>query len=223
MKLLVILYFSFIFSSAAFAQRSSPEYRSRMKLQQSTRLICKFRNSLKRAAEEQGLESKYLIACLLSEYAYLKGPSDDLIDAAASVGLYDNPSLGIAQIRLSTGKALAKKIYGEARTNEQVIADLLHVPTAARYMSLLVSQIISDYAHFGFDISESPQLICSSYLVGGSFTRAQNHVKNGTVPQSNYYGNYALKNFGRAEQIQSGEACPPPAANSRRRAQPSSQ
>ncbi|MEK6556672.1 MAG: DUF1402 family protein [Bdellovibrionota bacterium] len=169
--------------------------------------ICKYRTDIITAAQLSSLSAQPFFACLIAEYTFLKNTTDDFVDVAAALGIYDDPSLGFAQIKLSTARPLAKQLYDEPVTDQKIISDLLTPKIAALYMAQLIENTIIDYSDFGFDISKSPGLICSAYLVGRSRSRASQHKKNGTQPIFNYYGRFAHQARKIAARIESGELC----------------
>lgn len=212
MKPLYFLTFFVILSAQlALAQGRADQglTRQQRKLNIAVKTLCKYRGAIIEAAHEQQVNSRNMFACLLSEHTFLKNNTDDLVDAAARLGIHKDPSLGLTQIKLSTARSIAKEIYGEAQSDEKIISDLLRPRLATHYMAILIGSIIDDYARFGFDIQDSPGVICSSYLVGNSYVRARTHYENGTSPGLNYYGRFAQKNLPLANSLQQGLACNP--------------
>ena len=169
--------------------------------------ICQHREIILSVAAASNISPRHMVACLISEYTFLKNSTDSVVDIAASFGLYDDPSLGFTQIKLSTARPLAKQLYGSDLNSQQIVTDLLEPKVAVLYMAQLIENIIADYAAFGFDISHSPGLVCSSYLVGQSRRKAAAHMKNKTQPKMNDYGLFAHRTQNISRRIETGELC----------------
>ncbi len=200
---LITLFLVLFVSSSAFARQKPTKAR----INYAKDKICRYRDTIQKAAKAASVPSDLMFACLLSEHVYLVNGSDNWVDAAAYLGIYDDPSLGFTQIKLSTARPLAKQIYHRSQTDKKIIADLLTPSLASHYMAQLIENILTDYADYGFYIHNSPEIVCTSYLVGNSRAKAKKHFDNGTQPKANYYGNFALKYFELAQNIDSGKAC----------------
>jgi hypothetical protein len=195
----------FVTSCTAFANDARAE---KVYVKKSViRNICQYREIILSVAAASYISPRHMLACLISEHTFLKNSTDDVVDIAASFGLYDDPSLGFTQIKLSTARPLARQLYGRDLNSQQIVADLLEPKVAALYMAQLIENIITDYAAFGFDISQSPGLVCSAYLVGQSRSKAAAHKKNNTQPKMNDYGLFAHRTQNISRRIESGELC----------------
>lgn len=199
-------------ASVLEARKVQSAYRKRIamekKFKHGVQVICRHRTSIIDAAREQNVNPRHMIGCLLSEYTYLKDAVDVAVDVAAYAGFYWDPSLGFTQIKLSTARGIARELYEEKLIADQfIIRDLLNPRVATKYMARLIHNIVADYKRAGFSIEDSTGLVCSSYLVGSSSARARNHRRNGTLPELNYYGRFAVNNHATITRIESGVAC----------------
>lgn len=192
---------------ASFAQNTP----TRTRLDKAINTLCDHRAEIQNASQMFYIPSDLMYSCLLAEHVLLIDYQDNLVDVAAGAGVESiikrNPSLGLTQIRLSTARGLSKSFYGEARTDEQLINDLLDPQRASYYMAMLVSDILSDYARYGFYLHNDPGVVCTSYHVGSSIQSARKHKKNKTQPSTNFYGEYAEDHFRLAQLIASGKVC----------------
>lgn len=199
-------------ASALEGRRIQSAYRKRIALEKKFKrgieVVCRHRTLIISAARTEKVNPRHMIGCLLSEYTYLKDAIDVAVDIAAYAGFYWDPSLGFTQIKLSTARVIAHELYDEkVIADEHVIHDLLNPRTATQYMARLIHNIVEDYRRAGFDIDGSTGLVCSSYLVGNSGLRARNHKRNGTLPDLNDYGRFAIKNEATVLGIESGARC----------------
>lgn len=199
-------------ASALEGRRVQQAYRKsqarQASFEQAIGLVCRYRQAIASAASIENISQRHIVGCLLSEHTYLSDFYDQLADMAAYWGLNSNASIGLVQMKLSTGRRIAKEIYKkQSVSDEKIVNDLLTPEIAVRYMAHLISIIISDYAHFGFDISNSTGLVCSSYLVGNSWQKAKTHKSKNTWPQMNYYGRFAHNNGLAISRIITGESC----------------
>lgn len=198
-------------ASALEGRRIQRDYRERLAFEQrfknGIQRICRHVPEIENAAKVENISPRFMIGCLLSEHTYLVNAVDDAVDIAAAFGIYDDPSIGLAQIKLSTARKIAPQLYNRSVPDDVIINDLLNPRVAPHYMAYLIRDILNNYEAAGFDLTNSIGLVCSSYLVGNSRMWAFRHKKNGTSPGVNYYGAFAMKHQQTITNILSGSAC----------------
>jgi hypothetical protein len=169
----------------------------------------RFRNQVFAVAKTYNVDPHLLVAVITTEHT-LNVKVDDVLMSAFSRSVVgkDGNFLGIG---VSYGFG---QIYEEAALNaEPVVAEFEHrdvypsfdqiqerlnlMEGALTYAAAIIVRAQRIYLTYGFDLSNKPGILASLYNLGKVDEYAQRTIKEKRLPQINFFGWYALYNWGR--------------------------